>query len=89
MNRIGLILLMSLAMGGAYAQGTGGTTVSTDPAKAAAVEKHAEELKAHQAKEATSKPSTAHKSTHKQKTSAKTPATHKSTTGKPATAPKS
>ena len=88
MNRISLILLMSLAMGGAYAQGTGGTTVSTDPAKAAAVERHAEELKARQAKEATSKPAT-QKSTHKQKTKAKTPATQKSPTGKPATAPKS
>jgi hypothetical protein len=79
------MLLLSLAMGGAYAQGTGGTTVSTDPAKAAAVEKHAEELKARQAKEATPKTATTHKTTHKQKsTKAKTPATHKSSTGKPA-----
>lgn len=44
MNRVGLILLTSLAMGGAYAQGTSGATVSSDPAKAAAVEKHAAEL---------------------------------------------
>ena len=89
MNRIGLVLLMSLAMGGVYAQGTGDTTVSTDPAKAAAVEKHAEELKARQAKEATAKPSTAQKSTHKQKTKAKTPAKHKSDKDKHASAPKS
>jgi len=89
MNRISLMLVMSLAMGGAYAQGTGGTTVSTDPAKAAAVEKHAEELKTRQAQEATSKTASAQKSTHKQKTKAKAPATHKSSTGKPATAPKS
>ncbi|HEU5296973.1 MAG TPA: hypothetical protein VFU71_19480 [Burkholderiaceae bacterium] len=89
MNRISLILLMSLAMGGAYAQGKDGTTVSTDPAKAAAVEKHAEELKARQAKEATSKPATAQKTTHKHKTKAKTPATHKPANGKDATAPKS
>jgi hypothetical protein len=91
MNRISFILLMSLAMGGAYAQGTGGTTVSTDPAKAAAVEKHAEELKARQAKQDTPKATAAHTSTQKQKTKAKAkaPATHKSTTTKPATAPKS
>ena len=88
MNRISLMLVMSLAMGGAYAQGTGGTTVSTDPAKAAAVERHAEELKTRQAQEATSKTASAQKSTHK-KAKAKAPATHKSSTGKPATAPKS
>jgi Trk-type K+ transport system membrane component len=42
MNKLGLILLMSLATAGAYAQGTsGGITTSTDPARAAAVEKHA------------------------------------------------
>jgi hypothetical protein len=87
MNRISLILLMSLATGGAYAQGNNGTTVSTDPAKAAAVEKHAQELQARQSKEATSKPTASHASTHK--TKAKKPATHKSSTARPATAPKS
>ena len=88
MNKIGLILLMSLATGAAYAQSAGGgVTMSTDPAKAAAVEKHAQELQARQSKEATSKPAATHASTNK--TKAKTPTTHKSSTTKPATAPKS
>jgi hypothetical protein len=87
MSKIGLILLMSLAMGGAYAQSTGGTTMSTDPAKVAAVEKHAQELKARQSKQAASKPVSTHTSTQKAKT--KTPAVHKSSTVKPATPPKS
>ena len=93
MNRIGWILLMSLATGGAYAQGAGGgVTMSTDPAKAAAVESHAQELQARQAKETTSKPAATHKSTAKTKTSshaktsthakAKAPATHKSSAAK-------
>lgn len=81
MNKISLILLMSLVTAGAYAQGTaGGVTESTDPAKAAAVEKHAQELQARQSEEATSKPAATHKSTAK----AKKPATHKSSTAKPA-----
>lgn len=78
MNKISLILLMSLATAGAYAQGTGGVTMSTDPAKAAEVEKHAQELKARQSEQAASKPAAAHKSTSK----AKTPG--KSSTAKPA-----
>ena len=83
-----LILLMSLATVGAYAQSTGGgITMSTDPAKAAAVEKHAQELRARQSKEATSKPAATHSST--KKTKAKTSGTHKSSTTKPAKAPKS
>lgn len=85
MNRMGLILLASLATGAVYAQGAGGTTMSTDPAKAAAVEKHAQDLKAHQSKEATTKPVAMHTSNHKAKQSAK----HKSPTAKPATAQKS
>lgn len=89
MNRTGLILLVSLAaVGSAYAQGTGGTTVSTDPAKVAAVEKHAQELKAQQSKEATSTAAATHSSTQKAKAKKK-PATHKSSTTKPATPPKS
>jgi len=94
MNKIGLILLMALATGATYAQSAGGgVTMSTDPAKAAAVEKRAEELKARQAKETTSPPAT-HKSTAKTKSSThaktsthakgKTPATHKSSSAKPA-----
>ena len=97
MNRIGWIFLMSLATGGAYAQGTsGGVTMSTDPAKAAAVESHAQELQARQAKETTSKPAATHKSTAKTSSHAKTtphaktsthakakaPATHKSSAAK-------
>jgi len=75
MNKLGSILLMSLAMGSAHAQSIGGgITMSTDPAKAAAVENHAQELKARQSKEATSKPAATHKSTSKAKT--KTPSTH-------------
>ena len=55
MNKLSLILLMSLATAGAYAaQGTsGGITTSTDPARAAAVEMHAQDIQARQAKEAT------------------------------------
>ena len=73
MNRIGLVLLMSLATAGANAQGTsGGVTMSTDPAKAAAVESHAQELKARQANETTAKPAATHKSSAKSSTHAKT-----------------
>ena len=61
--------------------------MSTDPAKAAAVEKHAQELQARQSKEAKSKPAATHTST--KKTKGKTPTTHKSSTTKPAKAPKS
>jgi len=93
MNRTVPILLMSLAIGGAYAQGTGGgVTMSTDPAKAAAVESHAQELKARQATEPTSKPAATHKATAKTQTKSKThakahPTTHamhKSSPPKPA-----
>ena len=73
MNRIGLVLLVSLATAGARAQGTsGGVTMSTDPAKAAAVESHAQELKARQANETTAKPAATHKSSAKSSTHAKT-----------------
>ena len=89
MHKIGLILLISsLVTVGAYAQGTdGGVTTSTDPARAAAVESHAQELKTRQSKEPASKPAATHKSTAKGK--AKTHPTHKSSTAKPAKAPKS
>ena len=86
MNKLSLILVMSLASG-AYAQTTGGVTMSTDPAKAAAVEQHAQELQARQSKEATSKPTATHTGTHKAK--GKTSGTHKSSTHKSATKPKS
>ncbi len=88
MNKLSLILLMSLATGGAYAQGPdGGITTSTDPAKAAAVEKHAQELHARQSHEAKSKHSATHSST--KKTKGNTASTHKSSTAKPAKAHKS
>ena len=75
MNKISLILLMSLVTAGASAQGTGGgIRESTDPAKAAGVEKHAQELKARQSEEAMSKSAATHK--------AKKPATHNSSTPK-------
>ena len=98
MNKLGLILLMCLVTSGAYAQGTsGGITTSTDPARAAAVEKHAEELKAQQSKEASSKPAAKPAPTHAstKKTTGKTATTHKSSTAhhssttKAAKAPKS
>jgi len=82
---------MSLATAGAYAETAGGgVTMSTDPAKAAAVEKHAQELQARQSTEAAAKPAPAHasaKSTKKstKKTTAKAPATHKSSTHKSST----
>jgi len=73
MSKFPLLVLMSLGMAsGVYAQSTsGGVTMSTDPAKAAAVEKHAQELKAHPAQEMQAKPATAHSSTHHAKHQAK------------------
>jgi hypothetical protein len=98
MNKLTFLLLTSLATGSAYAQGSsGGITTSTDPAKAAAVEKHAQELKDRQSKEAAAKPAPTHASTkgtkgkttttHKSATHPST--THKSSSTKPAKAPKS
>jgi hypothetical protein len=88
MNKLGSILLLSLVMGGAYAQSTGGgVTMSTDPARAAAVENHAQELKARQSKEPATKPAATHKSTSKAKP--KTSATHKPSTAKSAKPAKS
>jgi len=88
LKKLSLILLMSLATAGAYAETAGGgVTMSTDPAKAAEVEKHAQELQARQSNEAAAKPAPAHasaKSTKNtkstKKTTAKAPATHKSST---------
>jgi hypothetical protein len=87
LNKLSLILLMSLATAGAHAQSTGGVTMSTDPARAAAVEKHAQELRTRQSKEAKSKPAATNTST--KKTKGKTTGAHKSSTTKPAKAPKS
>jgi len=93
MNKVSLILLMALATGAAYAQSAGGgITMSTDPAKAAAVEKHAQELRARQSKEASSKSTATHPSTKKTKAKTapthKSPTKHKSSDTKPATATK-
>ena len=73
MNKISLILLLSLGMAStAFAQSaTGGVTMSTDPAKAAAVEHHAQELKSHPAPEVHAKPTTTSSSAHKAKPHAK------------------
>lgn len=50
-------LLVCLGASGAFAQNSsGGVTVSNDPAKVAAVEKHAQELKAQQQANAAAKP---------------------------------
>ena len=82
-NKLPLILLISLAATGAYAQGTGGgITMSTDPARAAAVEKHAQELQARPSTPAPSKSAAGH--TSATKTKAKAPTTHKSSASKSA-----
>jgi hypothetical protein len=69
MKKLFPILLMSLGLAsGAFAQtASGGVTMSNDPTKAAAVEKHAQEIKAREAQQqqahaaAKSSPSTATK----------------------------
>ena len=73
MNKTGLILLMTLGVAaGAYAQtSSGGITVSNDPAKVAAVEKHAQELKARPAAATSATPTATHTSSHKAKPAAK------------------
>jgi hypothetical protein len=81
-KKLPLIILVSLGMASAaFAQtATSGITMSTDPAKAAAVEKRAQELKARPAQEMqakpAAKPAAKKSSTHKAKTPAKT--THSS-----------
>ena len=94
MNKLVLILAISLASAGAYAQGTSGdVTMSTDPAKAAEVERHAQDLQARQSSEAHSKSTAAHKGTAHagttHHTKGKTSGTHKSSSHHQATAPKS
>lgn len=73
MRKIPLILLLSLGLtSGAFAQGaSSGVTMSTDPARAAAVERHAQELKARQAQTPQAKPATKAPSTKKAKPHAK------------------
>ena len=71
MKKLIPILLMCLGTSAAFAQAArDGVTVSTDPAKAAAVERHAQEIKAQQQAQmsTTAKPSkTAAKSKSKMK----------------------
>jgi hypothetical protein len=85
MKKIPLIILMSFGLASAtFAQTTGGITMSTDPAKAAAVERHAADLKARPAApEAQAKPTAKTTSTHKTKAHAKQP----KASAKPATKP--
>ena len=77
MNKLFPIVLMCLGVSGAFAQSSkDGVTVTNDPAKVAAVEKHAQELQAKQAQPAPkakakqtstaskSKPKTKKKPTH-------------------------
>jgi len=73
MTKLPLILLMSLGMASAAIAQTasGGITMSTDPAKIAAVERHAQELKSRPAPEPQAKPSAKATSSHKAKPHAK------------------
>jgi hypothetical protein len=66
------IIVMSLAMASAaFGQSaTGGVTTSTDPAKIAAIERHAAELKARPAAEAQAKPVAKKSASTKTKTQA-------------------
>ena len=83
MNKLVPILLMCLGTAGAFAQSDkDGVTVSTDPARAAAVEKRAQELKARGAHQQAKAPTTA----KAQKTAAKSKpkAKKKTTQAKPA-----
>ena len=78
MSKLPFILAISAFLAtGAHAQAaSGGIAVSTDPAKIAAIEKHAQELKATQAKPAThstTKNSQHHKTQAPASTKAKAP----------------
>jgi hypothetical protein len=90
MTKITLMLIMSLAAAtGAYAQGSsGGVTMSSDPAKVAAVEKHAQEVKARQVPTAqaqtTAKKSSTHKDPAKASSKSKSKPKHASSSAKPA-----
>jgi hypothetical protein len=71
MSKLRLIVLASMFVAtGAFAQGSsGGITTSTDPAKIAAIEKHAAELKARPTQDTQVKP--AAKQSHSSKSSTK------------------
>lgn len=70
MSKISLIVLMSLgAVTAAFAQSaSSGIMTSTDPAKVAAVERHAQEVKSRQAAPTTAKPAARHTTGAKSKT---------------------
>lgn len=76
-----MLVLSSVVASGAFAQtGSSGITMSTDPARAAAVEQHAQELKARPAPQAQAKPAAKQSASKKTKTHTK----HGSTAAKPA-----
>lgn len=89
MSKLCLTVLASMVVAtGAFAQGSsGGITTSTDPAKIAAIEKHAAELKARPAQETQAKP--AAKQSHSSKSSTKSSTKSKQTSAKPAAKKKS
>lgn len=93
MSKLCLTVLASMVVAtGAFAQGSsGGITTSTDPAKIAAIEKHAAELKARPAQETQAKPEVKQSASSKTKASAKSGASTKSkqTGAKPAAKKKS
>ncbi len=75
-NKIALVAVSLVLASAAYAQG-GGVTTSTDPAKAAQVEQHAQALKAQQPATGKSKHATRHgKAAHTSHTSHKATAKH-------------
>lgn len=82
MSKLRLMVLTSLVIAtGAFAQGSsGGITTSTDPAKIAAIEKHAAELKARPAQETQAKPEVKQSASSKTKASAKSGASTKPST---------
>jgi hypothetical protein len=90
MTKTTLMLIISLAAAtGAYAQGSsGGVTMSTDPAKIAAVEKRVQDVKASQVPTAqtktTAKKTSTHKDPAKASSKSKSKPKHASTSAKPA-----
>ena len=84
MKKLFPIVLMCLGASGAFAQSNKeGVTVSNDPAKAAAVEQHAQELKARAAQQAQTAPKAKTTSTaSKAKSKAKKKVAHRTPTAK-------
>jgi hypothetical protein len=88
MSKLRLIVLASMFVAtGAFAQGSsGGITTSTDPAKIAAIEKHAAELKARPTQDTQVKPAAkqSHSSKSSTKSGTKSSTKSKQTSAKPA-----